>query len=109
MQPDPVRSPSSIPIPDDVARWVVSDTSASAIMGVEPGSLQSERRPDEGEVLFAKSDLPKLYAHWAEGRVEAVARSFCVQASAVELAEGDQPCAVCVRAARAALGLEDRT
>lgn len=52
---------------------------------------------------------PKLYAHWAEGRVEAVARMFCVEASAVELAVGDQPCAVCVKAARAALGLGERT
>lgn len=71
MDTDPVRSPSSIPIPDDVVQILVD-----VLLDVPERDRPHPETAREIARGTLSQQLPKLYAHWAEGRVEAVARAL---------------------------------
>ena len=61
--PDPVRSPSSIP------HGALMDAMCEAVDQGHPVTTN-------GMLAILRAAEPKLYAYWAEGRVEAVARAL---------------------------------
>jgi hypothetical protein len=86
------RFPSSIPIPDRLVQVAVQ-------LYVEDAGQPKDVR------VIAVADLPKLYAHWAEGRVDAVARAMAGD----DENENPPPSSHYEQLARAALGLGDRS
>lgn len=101
---DPVRSPSSTPIPDESLADLRRAIDAAFYI-----RWFGHKQTDDGICRgIVEAVAPKLYAHWAEQLLsdEAVQRAVDSMPSMVSASE---EFGVMKDALRAALGLEDRT